>query len=291
MNSDDLRVFLRLAEARSLTGAARLLRRPKSSVSRQLARLEAEAGAALLDRARDGLRLTDAGRVLLDHAVQVVALVDGAAAAVQASFTAPRGLLRVNVPSLFASHILAPRLPEFLRDHPALEVALEVSSHVAGANKPEIDILVRVGALEDSALLARRIGASSLRLLASPSALAGLAPEAAHRLLEEAGALQPGRGRFNRVIGFAGGRASQRVEASDPLVRHALALSGAGAAWLPEFLCRADLAEGRLVEVAPHQAPSPLPLHALYTVQAATSPKVRHFVDFLARITTAALAR
>jgi DNA-binding transcriptional LysR family regulator len=284
MNSDDLRVFLRVAEARSLSRAAAILRRPKSSLSRQLARLEAEAGAMLVERGRDGLRLTDAGRVLVDHAARVVALIDGAAAAVQDALATPRGVLRVNAPHLFATHFLAPRIAGFLAAHPAVQVVLDVSPVPVGAMAAETDVVIRVGPLEDSALLSRRLGASEVRLYATPAALGGLAPAEAVALMRSAGVQEEAPlGQSRSVVAFEDGRAIHRMEALEPLVRHGIVMAGAGAAWLPAFLCRAEVARGRLVDLTPGAPRGPIILHALFTPEAATSPKVRAFVDFLKR--------
>lgn len=285
MNSDDLRVFLRVAEARSLSRAADVLRRPKSSVSRQLARLEQEAGAILLERSRDGVRLTDSGRVLLDHARQVASLIDGAAAAVQASLATPRGVLRVNAPHLFATHFLAPRLPEFLAANPGVMVVLDVAAVPVGALAAETDVTIRVGPLEDSALLARRLGTSELRLYATPAALRGLAPDRAVSLIREAGLVEVAPlGRYRGIVAFDDGRPAQRMEALEPLVRHGLVMAGAGAAWLPAFLCRAAVARGEVLDLTPGAALGPIVLHALFSAESATSPKLRAFLTFLTGI-------
>jgi DNA-binding transcriptional LysR family regulator len=285
LNSDDLRIFLRVAEAGSLSRAATLLGRPKSSVSRQLARLEAEAGAALLERGAGGMRLTDAGRVLLEQAQRVVALTEGAAAAVQAALATPRGMLRANVPHLFATNFLAPRLPDFLRAWPEVDVTLDVSPHAAGAMAREADVVVRVGPLEDSALIARKLGTSALRLYAAPAALAGLSPAAARARLADSDVAEAAPlGQYRSIVSFTGGQPARRVQALEPLVRHGLVMAGAGAAWLPAFLCQAEVAQGRLLDLTPDAGRGPIAIHALYTAEGATSPKVRAFVQFLARI-------
>lgn len=284
MNSDDLRVFLRVAEARSLSRAAAVLRRPKSSVSRQLARLEEEAGAMLVERGRDGIRLTDAGRVLLDHARQVAALIDGAAAAVQASLVTPRGVLRVNAPHLFATHFLAPRLPGFLAAHPGVTVVLDVAPVPVGAQAAETDVMIRVGPLEDSSLIARRLGNSEVRLYATPAALHGLAPDVAVALIRDAGLAEAAPlGHHRSIVAVEEGRPVRRMEALEPLVRHGIVMAGAGAAWLPAFLCRAAAARGDLVDLTPGAPLGPIALHALFSAEGATSPKVRAFLDFLTR--------
>ncbi|BDG73259.1 LysR family transcriptional regulator [Roseomonas fluvialis] len=283
MNSDDLRIFVAVAEAKGVSRAAARLGLPKSSVSRQVTRLEAEAGAILFERGRGGVRLTDAGHALFDQAVRVGQLIEGAAASVQAALAAPRGVLRVNVPHLFATQFLAPRLPDFLRDCPEVELVIDVSHAPAGAMAPETDVVVRVGPLEDSALIARKLGVSELRLYAAPQALGRLSPRRAGALLAEAGLVEAvALGQYRSVVGFAGGRASRRVQVQEPLARMALVLAGAGAAWLPAFLCRDAVAQGRLVDLAPGDARGPIDLHALFPAHLAASPKVRAFIGFLA---------
>jgi DNA-binding transcriptional LysR family regulator len=283
LNSDDLRIFVAVAQAQGVSRAAARLGLPKSSVSRQVARLEAEAGAVLLERGRGGVRLTEAGRVLFDQAVRVGQLIEGAAASVQAALAAPRGMLRVNVPHLFATQFLAPRLPDFLRACPEVEVVLDVSHAPAGAMAPETDVVVRVGPLEDSALIARKLGVSELRFYAAPVALGGLSPRRAAALvvqhaLQETAPL----GQYRSVVAFAEGRALRRAQVQEPLVRMGLVLAGAGAAWLPAFLCREAVAQGRLVDLMPEDARGPIDIHAMFPAHLATSPKVRAFLGFLA---------
>ena len=285
MNSDNLRVFLRVAEAGSVSRAGALLGLPKSTVSRQVARLESKAGTALLERAPEGMRPTDAGRVLLDHAQQMVELLDEASASMQAAGATPRGVLRVNVPHLFATGFLAPALPDFLRAHPKVEVVLEVSHAPAGAAASETHVIVRVGPLGDSALIARRLSVSELRLYAAPAALGTLVPEEARARLLEAGLAEVvPLGQYRTVVAFEDGRPVRRAQALEPLVRHGLVMAGAGAAWLPVFLCRGAVERGALLDLTPGAAVGPIPIHALYTAQAGTSPKVRAFVAFLVGI-------
>ncbi|MGX9965349.1 LysR family transcriptional regulator [Roseomonas sp. F4] len=282
MNSEDLRLFLRVAEAGSLSRAATVLRRPKSSISRQLARLEDEAGARLLERGREGVRLTDAGRVLLAHAAQVAALIDGAAAAVQAALETPQGVLRVNAPHLFATHFLAPHLPAFLAAHPGVKLVLDVSPVPVGAAAAETDVMIRVGPLEDSSLLARRIGTSELRLYVTPAALGGLAPEEAAARLRVSGIAEDAPlGQYRNVIAFEAGTPVQRIEVLDPIIRHGLVTAGAGAAWLPAFLCRSAAERGELLDLMPDAPRGPIALHAVFPPEGSKSPKLRVFLDFL----------
>jgi DNA-binding transcriptional LysR family regulator len=148
---------------------------------------------------------------------------------------------------------------------------------------PETDVVVRVGPLEDSALIARKLGVSELRFYAAPAALEGLSARRAAALLAEAGLAEAvPLGQYRTVVAFADGRASRRAQVQEPLVRMGLVLAAAGAAWLPAFLCREAVAQGRLVDLMPTDARGPIDVHALYPAHLAGSPKVRAFVGFLA---------
>ena len=114
----DLRAFARIADLGSLSGAARALGMPKSSASRALARLEAAAGAALMERSTRRLRLTDAGRLLQRHARRILEDVGEAENALTGLIGVPRGTLRVSVGFTFAVGPLASMLPEFSRPLP-----------------------------------------------------------------------------------------------------------------------------------------------------------------------------
>jgi DNA-binding transcriptional LysR family regulator len=203
---------------------------------------------------------------------------------VQDAVATPRGVLRVNVPHLFATHFLAPHIAGFLAANPAVRVVLDVAPVPVGVTAVETDVVIRVGPLEDSALLARRLGVSEVRLYATPAALGALTPGEALALIRAAGLEEDAPlGQLRTVVGFEEGRAIQRIEALEPLVRHGIVMAGAGAGWLPAFLCRAEVARGRLLDLTPGAPRGPIAIHALFTPEAATTPKVRAFLDFLKR--------
>jgi DNA-binding transcriptional LysR family regulator len=110
----DLRTFARIADAGSISGAARALGVPKSSVSRSLVRIEKETGAMLVERSTRRLALTDAGLLLQRHARRILDDVGEAEAAIAGFVGVPRGTLRVSAPPSFAAGPLAPMLPAFL---------------------------------------------------------------------------------------------------------------------------------------------------------------------------------
>jgi len=282
----DLRIFVKVAERGSLSGAAAALRLPKSTASRALARLEEQAGAPLLRRNGRGVVLSETGTLLQRHALRILTEVEQAEAAVSRVRGAPRGLLRVSAPFTFGRAFVAPLLPEFLARQPEIRVELELSAGGIVAPGAHVDVAVRIGPLDDSSLRARKLGHVELRLCASPGYLAARpAPErpedlAHHDLLDWAGAdahdwTLAGPERTVRV------RVTPRLAVNDASVLRTAVLAGTGLAWLPGFLCHADLAAGRLQRVLPAWERDRPDLFALFPGGRAESPKVRAFVDFL----------
>ena len=141
----DLRAFLRIAECGSVSGAARALRLPKSSLSRSLSRLERELGSILVERSTRHLRLSDAGRLLQPHATRILEEVDAARDALGSVAGVVRGTLRINLAYAAAQALVAPMLPAFLARHPELRVALDVDSRRIDLLADDADLVIRPG--------------------------------------------------------------------------------------------------------------------------------------------------
>ncbi|HVP29300.1 MAG TPA: LysR family transcriptional regulator [Myxococcota bacterium] len=283
----DLRIFLKVAELGSLSGAASALRVPKSTASRALARLEERVGSPLLRRSARRLGPTETGVLLQRHALRILGEVELAETAVSRVRGAPRGLLRVTAPFTFGRAFVAPLLPEFLARHPEIRVALELTPGGVEPVGSEVDVAVRLGPLDGSSLRARKLGRATLWLCASPRYLAGRkAPRQAtdledHDVLDwsgpdgERGWTLFGPDRAETV------RVTPRLTVNDASVLRVAALAGTGVAWLPDFLCHADLEAGRLRRLLPGWRRDEPEIHALFPGGRALSPKVRAFVDFL----------
>lgn len=295
LDLNDIRVFAKVAELQSVSGAARALAMPKSSVSRSVARLEVALGAGLLRRSTRRLGLTEAGALFHEHCRRVLGEAAEAEQAVAQLHAVPRGLLRVSAPITLGQAVLGPLLPAFLERYPQVRVSLELTSRRVDILEEGVDVAVRIGALPDSSLLARRLGTSRSSLLASPAYLARHPPprEPADLASHTAVDLQLGGATGRRawhMIRLGDEAAEVEVEprllANDPGVVRLAVLGGAGLGWLPSFLCADDLAAGRLVEVLPGwRRPGP-DIHAVFPGQrgGAPSPTVRVFVDFLVAV-------
>ena len=157
MNQDDLLIFLHLARSGSLSASARMLRLPKSSVSRALAQIEADAGMALFERSTRHFRLTDAGALLRPYAERIVHDLQEAHSALDGIVGEARGLLRVNSTPAFAQDLIAPMLPALVERHPLLRVKLQTDPRTIDMVQEGVDLVIRIGPLADSALIAKRL--------------------------------------------------------------------------------------------------------------------------------------
>lgn len=286
MDLGDLRAFARIAELKSISAAARALRAPKSSVSRCLARLEATIGAPLVERSTRRLRLTDMGTLFQPHALRVLAEVQEAEGAVSDFAGVPRGTLRVNAPITFAIGLIAPMLAPFVARFPEVRIVLDVENRRIDVLAEEVDLVIRIGTLPDSQLVARRLATLQLWACASPAYLAergtpaSVADLSSHALL--AWADRPTSWGFTAPSG-----AHENVEVTpgtvlpEPAIMQVAVAGGAGIARLPDFLVAGPIARGELVHVLPDHAPESVEVYALYPSRRSISAKVRVFTDAL----------
>ena len=167
LDIEDLRTFVEVADAGGVTPAAFRLGISKSMVSRRLARLEADLGAQLLSRTTRGTALTEAGTTFRDYAARISAEIDAARETILPAGTL-RGRLRVAAPLSFGPTHFAPVLAKMARDHPQLHVQSCYTDRIVDIVSEGFDCAIRVGYLQDSSLIARRVGPIHGKLLASP---------------------------------------------------------------------------------------------------------------------------
>ena len=281
-----LRAFARIADLGSISGAARSLRSPKSSVSRSLVRLEEAVGAALVERSTRHLRLTDAGLLLHRHARRILDEVGEVENAIGGLIGVPSGTLRVSVPFTFAVGPLAPMLPPFLARYPEVRVALVVDNRSIDMLTEEIDIAIRIGPLPDSELIARRLATFWLRPYASPAYLAAHGTPATLDDLASHTLIASRDRRYAWPFRTAAGSVQEfeivpGTVVPEPAVAKTMLIAGAGIARLPDFHAADALAHGTLVRVLPHLEGESVEAHALYPSQRSLSAKVRVFIDAL----------
>ena len=283
-----IQAFVRVAETKSFSEAARRMRLSKSVVSRQISALEAELGARLFHRTTRSLTLTEVGMGYFDRVSRVLDDLEQADLSVCRLQEAPRGRLKVSAPMSFGHLHLAQAIPDFLVRCPEVEVDLSMSDRFVDLVEEGYDVAVRIGRLGDSSLIARRVASIRMAVCASPDywRRKGV-PEvpadlAGHDCLIYSLMPTPDSWRLLSSNGTpVQVEVTGRLSANNGDVLRAAALKGLGVCYQPTFIVGADLQAGTLVSVLPDHVPDDIAAYAVYPSSRHLSPKVRAFVDFL----------
>ena len=290
MDLNDMLFFAEVAERGGFTAASRALGVPKSRLSRRVAELEAALGVQLLQRSTRRLSLTPAGETFLRHCLDVREAAGEAVEAVAQVQKEPRGTVRLSCPVTLAQSSLGALLPRFILRHPQVKVEMLVVNRPVDPVEEGMDLALRVRAqVEDSASLAARVfGRSRALLLAAPEVLArGGAPARPEDLARlDSVAMTAADGRAGMLLHGPGGATfhyvqAPRYTAGDLATLRYAVLAGIGVGMLPDYLCRDDLREGRLVPALPGWAPAGGIVHAMFPPRRARVPAVRALLDFL----------
>jgi len=279
---EDLRTFVEVADAGGVSPAARRLGISKSIVSRRLARLESDLGVQLLARSTRGAALTEAGAAFRDYAARVVAEIDMAREMILPAGEL-RGRLRVSVPLTFGPTHFAPVLADMARRHPLLHIQTCYTDRFVDLIAEGYDCAIRVGYLQDSNLIARRVGPMYGKLLASPDYIrAHGSPETP----EELGAhqsLMQGTETWQLMDGdkIVTVRPQGRFKADNGTALIAAAIAGLGIAYLPDGLTRDLQASGTLVPVMTRYPPPPAGAYIIRPPSQHPSRKIRVLTELL----------
>ena len=281
---DRMAVFVQVVESGSFTAAAQALGLPKSTVSQQVARLEASLGVRLLQRSTRKLSLTAAGQLYVGHCQRMVEAGRAADAAVSRLRDAPAGQLRITAPEASGVLLFAGLVPAFRRRYPLISVDMLVTDAHLDLIGERIDLAFRTGRLADSSFVSRHVGDVRRALVAAPDyvARAGLpvspADLAGHACLVHRPAPDwplTGADGLQRVVPAPG------MSSSSLMYLLQAAMHGAGIAMLPAFMCRRELAGGQLVELLTAHPPLPNQYFAVYPTRAHVSAALRAFLDFV----------
>ena len=282
----DLRAFVRIAELRNISASARALGAPKSTVSRSLIRLEEGLGIALVERSTRHLHLTDAGKLFHMHALRILADVDEAQAAVGSLSGVPSGTLRINGPHTFLQGAVAAMLPSFLARYPKINVVLEGESLRLDPPATEADIMIRVGPLADSAMVARRLMTVQLWTCASPAYLATHGSPSCVADLARHDVVGLVEHRMHWSFHDPDGRLEEvelhpRAVVPGMAVTRVMLSGGAGIGQLPDFMARDAVERGELVRILSDMRPATSDLYIVYPSHNGLAAKVRVFIDAL----------
>lgn len=282
MDIEDIRTFVEIADAGGISSAAARLGVAKSIVSRRLLRLEAELGVQLLARTTRGAALTEAGVTFRDHAARVGAEIDAAREAILPAGDL-RGRLRVAVPLSFGPTHFAPILAEMARRHPHLQIHTCYSDRFVDLVAEGYDCAIRIGYLQDSNLIARRIGPIHGKLLASPDYIKTHgSPESPEELVAHE-ALMQGTEAWQLMDGdkIITVRPQGRFKADNGTALLAAATAGLGIAYLPDRLTHEYVTSGALVPVMTRYPPPPAGAYVIRPPGQHPARKIRVLTEVL----------
>jgi DNA-binding transcriptional LysR family regulator len=265
MDLEDLRTFVDVADAGGVSSAARRLGVSKSIVSRRLFRLEAELSVQLLARTTRGAALTEAGVTFREHAARVCAEIDIALETIMPAGEL-RGRVRIAAPLSLGPTHLAPVFAEMAQRHPLLHVQASYSDRFVDIIGEGFDCAIRLGYLNDSNLIARRVGSITGKLVASPNYIGQHgAPETPDELLTHQ-ALMQGTETWQFIDGdkTISIHPQGRFKADNGTALAAAAVAGLGIALLPDHLIEGYLDSSALVQVMPRY---PVPTGGMFVVR------------------------
>lgn len=289
LDPNDLLLFARVVDEGSFSRAAERLGVPKSTLSRRMAALEAQLGERLLLRTTRKLTVTDFGHAVLLHAQQVTAEVEATLSLTQHRQVEPSGRLRVSMPGDFANDVVAPLLADFIAQHPAISLELDLSPRRVDLIGENFDVAIRMGDLpDDASLAARRLAVFSVGLYASPAYLQrrGLPPEPealmehdALRLLARNG--EPVPWELSRGDMHWEGTPPGRATANSPGLLTRLAIAGAGITLLADHFAEQYVRGGELVQVLGDWSLPPVTAWAVFPGRRLMPARTRVFLDTL----------
>jgi DNA-binding transcriptional LysR family regulator len=284
-----MQIFVRVAELASFTRAAESLDLPKASVSTAVQQLESSLGTQLLHRTTRKVQLTQDGITFYERGKDLLADMDELQALFQQGPQALRGRLRVDMPSGVARNFVIPRLPEFLRAHPQLEIELSSTERRVDLIREGFDCVLRVGAIGDTSLVARPLGHLRLINVASPAYLAAhgtprtLEDLSRHQLVHFVTAFGAKSTGWEYPVdgGYRDLAMPGSVTVNNADAYQVACLAGLGIIQVPAVGVQQLLADGQLVEVMPEFCAAPMPVSLVYVNRRNLSRRVQVFMAWL----------
>jgi DNA-binding transcriptional LysR family regulator len=281
---EDVVTFVRVAQLGSFSAAAKVLKVPKSSVSRRVRKLERTLSTQLLQRTTRSLRLTDSGRNYFERTSHALDEIEDAERILEGMADEPRGVLKLTIP-IDLTEPVGDLIDHYVKQFPNVAIVTHVSNARSDLVREGYDLALRAGRLEDSTLVARKLVDTTMQLAASPAYLENHGTPKTLQELTTHQCVIFGSGQPEatwRLLGPAGMeqvRVKGAIAANDMSFLRRAAVKGHGIAWLPKQTLQGELRQGRLQLVLPEYSTIGSALYAVYPSARYLSPKVRHFVE------------
>ncbi|WP_413403017.1 LysR family transcriptional regulator [Pseudoalteromonas sp. KJ71-7] len=283
---DDLLVFLAVVEAGSFTVGAKRLGIPKANVSRKVSRLEQKLGVTLLERSTRSQNLTEVGTRFLTHCKRIREEIDLADATVSEILHSYKGTIRIGASVTIGQQIIKPVISSFLRKYPDINIELSLANHQVDLIEEGFDLLIRIGDLDDSRLIGKRLGSAQRKFYASPSYLKlNNEPKEIGELCNHHLLLMRMLGSDNKVELISKEKKeivqlNPRLAVDDFSVVKQATIDGEGIALLPSYMCKKAISNAELINILPKWGMSDIDVYVLYPKHRAKIPKVKAFLNF-----------
>ena len=285
---DDILVFVKVAQFESITRAARSLGMPISTVSRRLSVLESALGVSLLRRTTRRVMLTAQGREYFSQCQEPLNLLQEAEQVLTQAHKRPEGLLRITVPVILSQEPFLNFISAFMKGQTGIRVELVVTNLLLDLIAENIDVALRVGELQDSSVVARRLGTIVYCLVAAPDYLKDRSLPAEPADLKVHDCVVFNAKNNERDWDLVSGRRRVRIRVSGPAATRdinsarAFVHRGHGIGLAPSTYCDEAIAKGKLLRVLPKWTSSPIPVFALYSSRKFLPLRLSVFLDALA---------
>jgi DNA-binding transcriptional LysR family regulator len=285
---DDILVFVKVAQFESITRAARSLGMPISTVSRRLSLLESALGVSLLRRTTRRVMLTAQGREYFSQCQEPLNLLQEAEQVLTQAQKRPEGLLRITVPVILSQEPFLNFISAFMKGQAGIRVELVVTNLLLDLIAENIDVALRVGELQDSSVVARRLGTLVYCLVAAPEYLKARSLPAQPADLKAHDCVVFNAKNNERDWDLVSGRRRVRIRVSGPAATRdinsarAFVHRGHGIGLAPSTYCDEAIAKGKLLRVLPKWTSSPIPVFALYSSRKFLPLRLSVFLDALA---------
>jgi LysR family transcriptional regulator for bpeEF and oprC len=287
-----MQVFTRVVDSNSFTRAADSLGLPRATVTTAVQNLENLLQVRLLNRTTRRISLTPDGAAYYERCARILADLEEAESSFREVARGPKGRLRIDVPAPVGRLVLIPRMCEFHSRYPDIELAIGMGDRPVDLVRESVDCVIRIGELQDSTLVARRIGTMETVTCASPDYIERHGEPVALADLQQHRAVHYFSSRTGRIYDLdfvVEGEVTEvkvpgKVSVNDADAYVTCGLQGFGIIQPPRFMVQAHLQSGALREVLPQWQPSPMPISVVYLQNRHLSPKVRAFVDWAAEL-------
>lgn len=288
-----MRAFARVVEAGTFSRAADTLGMPKPTVTKLIQMLEAHVRTRLLNRTTRRVTVTPDGAAYYERAIQIINELDELDGSLSTSQSSPKGRLRIDVSAIVATELLIPAMAAFHARYPDIQLDIGASDRPADLLGENVDCVIRVGAIADPSLIARRIATMQFVTCATPAYIARYGMPTHPSELEQTHHVV---GYFlansNRALPLEYRRGEEEItvnpryimSTNESAVTIAGGLAGLGVVLTARFAVEAHLASGALREVLPDWVMDPLPIHIVYPPNRHVSNKLRVFIEWAASL-------